>query len=586
MLGNYNNTILYLFSSELPWNILLLILGFFILITGLLVITTKSPVHSILLLMLLFLNVTELTIVLGMEFLALILVIVYIGAVCILMLFHIKLIKTFLPSNEQTAPKSKELFFPFIVITIVIPFVQICTLIFEVPTNSLSRDILLSEILWIPGQQGSTHTSSFNYTNWIDLYDTFNSTQIIGFCIYNVYFIYLLLGSFVLLIAMIGSIFLTMLANNKKYKQELDKQIFVDIYGSFLKETSNEKKISNTIANKSNLRKLLIGLVVLLVFIILCLNFDFLCVTIGEIVDAPENVRTLDRYEDIIMKNDNLRGLYSGIRFELSRSILHMLLHDYGYNMALPVQRNALAVAARTFNSAASDTVTEYVVNNSGLLLNRYNGSGHNEEVSEVYRTARERQPTYPSGIRREQCLDGELFVNAAERVLKFDQDTAVSKHLRVPGKPMFANVNIKKKIGEVQGSLEVIKDNINNMSANLQDARGGRLPLVVVDEVQNVGNNAVGNAVGNEQDDEDKEEEDEITSLVKSVQTLQARVLELHKNIDLLRVREDVPEENIPEENKPEEDKPEENILEENKIKNIFGNLRRVVSALFRWIW
>ena len=75
--------------------IVLVIIGFLFLVTGLLIILTESSVHSILYLMFLFIYLTELTLMLKMEFLALIFIIVYIGAVCVLMLFHIKLIKTF-----------------------------------------------------------------------------------------------------------------------------------------------------------------------------------------------------------------------------------------------------------------------------------------------------------------------------------------------------------------------------------------------------------------------------------------------------------------------------------------------------------
>jgi hypothetical protein len=72
----------------------------------------------------------------------------------------------------------------------------------------------------------------FNYTHWVDLYETFKSTEILGFLLYNIYFMYLILGSFILLIAMIGSIFLTLSERKDKKFQKLDKQIFTDIYNS------------------------------------------------------------------------------------------------------------------------------------------------------------------------------------------------------------------------------------------------------------------------------------------------------------------------------------------------------------------
>merc|ERR1712242_150695 len=111
MLVFLNLDILYFFF--------LILLGIFFIITSVLMILTESSVHSILYLMFLFLYLTELTILLNMEFLALIFLIVYIGAVCILMLFHIKLIKTFIHRYDKT--HHKQMFLPFLIICIFLP---------------------------------------------------------------------------------------------------------------------------------------------------------------------------------------------------------------------------------------------------------------------------------------------------------------------------------------------------------------------------------------------------------------------------------------------------------------------------------
>ena len=100
-------------------------LGILFIVTALLMILTESAVHSILYLMILFLYLTELTIILKMEFLALIFIIVYIGAVCVLMLFHIKLIKLFVHRYDNI--NDKELFLPFLLISIILPLIQVIT---------------------------------------------------------------------------------------------------------------------------------------------------------------------------------------------------------------------------------------------------------------------------------------------------------------------------------------------------------------------------------------------------------------------------------------------------------------------------
>jgi len=61
--------------------------SFVLVLSGLMVITARSPVHSVLYLILAFFNAAGLFVLLGAEFLAMILVVVYVGAVAVLFLF-------------------------------------------------------------------------------------------------------------------------------------------------------------------------------------------------------------------------------------------------------------------------------------------------------------------------------------------------------------------------------------------------------------------------------------------------------------------------------------------------------------------
>ena len=148
--------------------------------------------------MFLFLFLTELSILLKMEFLALIFLIIYIGAVCVLMLFHIKLIKTFV--HRFDGLYHKKIFFPIFSISLLLPFIQILTLISEHFNKNLNSSF---KIL-----QHSNLNSVFTYTHWIELYENISNLQIFGFLIYNVYFIYLIFGSLILLVSMIAAIFI------------------------------------------------------------------------------------------------------------------------------------------------------------------------------------------------------------------------------------------------------------------------------------------------------------------------------------------------------------------------------------------
>ena len=61
-------------------------------VSGLLVITARNPVHSVLFLILAFFNAAGLFVLLGAEFLAMILVVVYVGAVAVLFLFVVMML--------------------------------------------------------------------------------------------------------------------------------------------------------------------------------------------------------------------------------------------------------------------------------------------------------------------------------------------------------------------------------------------------------------------------------------------------------------------------------------------------------------
>src|SRR5271169_6143947 len=62
------------------------------LASGVMVISSRNPVHSVLFLILAFFNAAGLFLLLGAEFLAMVLVIVYVGAVAVLFLFVVMML--------------------------------------------------------------------------------------------------------------------------------------------------------------------------------------------------------------------------------------------------------------------------------------------------------------------------------------------------------------------------------------------------------------------------------------------------------------------------------------------------------------
>lgn len=204
--------IFYNYFNELYY-IILSFIGLLTLIMGLFIVYTKSSVHSILYLMIIFLYMTEITLILKMEFLALIFIIIYIGAVCVLMLFHIKLIKTFMIKNETNLYEN-NLFMPFFFVIFFLPLIQISN-ITNFLSSTLNNSLLNNNINFFVFK----FINNNHFVKWIDYLDSINSIQIIAILLYNVYFINIIYGSFILFIAMIGSIIIVLNKfNYNKYK--------------------------------------------------------------------------------------------------------------------------------------------------------------------------------------------------------------------------------------------------------------------------------------------------------------------------------------------------------------------------------
>lgn len=190
--------------------LLIIFIGLFFLLMGLFIVYTKSSVHSILYLMIMFLYMTELALLLKMDFLALIFIIIYIGAVCVLMLFHIKLIKTFMIKSEANLYEN-NLFIPFFFILFFLPITQIINVANFVSQNN-NYNLLANNVSF----NNNYKFISINFYKWIDNIDSINTIQLIALLLYNTFFMNIIYGSFILFVAMIGSIIIVLNKYNSK----------------------------------------------------------------------------------------------------------------------------------------------------------------------------------------------------------------------------------------------------------------------------------------------------------------------------------------------------------------------------------
>lgn len=172
----------------------------FIYIFAFFVIASQNPVHSILCLVFLFFTAAGLLILLGVEFLGMLFLIIYIGAIAVLFLFVIMMLNL----------KSKNIRFPiFRYISIFLVFLFFV----EFKTNFLNLQIFFYNFYFNP--------IIFWY---LDL-RTLDNAFVLGCVLYTFYFYLFFVCGLILLISMLGAISLTLHKRNDVKKQQIYKQV-------------------------------------------------------------------------------------------------------------------------------------------------------------------------------------------------------------------------------------------------------------------------------------------------------------------------------------------------------------------------
>ena len=170
-----------------------------LLIGGFLVITSRNPVHSVLWLIVCFFNAAGLFILLGAEFLAMLLVIVYVGAVAVLFLFVVMMLDIDFKALQRGALKN-------------------------LPLGLAISGIILTEVLlvatgWQPGQGVILHEALAGPP------ERMTNTQWIGSQLYTRYFFVFSMSGLLLLASMIGAIVLTHRRRIGNRRQDIGVQV-------------------------------------------------------------------------------------------------------------------------------------------------------------------------------------------------------------------------------------------------------------------------------------------------------------------------------------------------------------------------
>ena len=181
-----------------------------VVFSALMVISSKNPVHSVLFLILSFVSTAALFVLLGAEFLAMILVIVYVGAVAVLFLFVVMML-------DINFIKLREGFLQYL------------------PFGALLGLVLFIELVLIILSDTLTDISLVEYSQK-SAYSEIENTKEIGIVLYTDYFYLFQLSGIILLVAMIGSIVLTLRQREGVKRQSIKKQINVSAQNAIEKK--------------------------------------------------------------------------------------------------------------------------------------------------------------------------------------------------------------------------------------------------------------------------------------------------------------------------------------------------------------
>ena len=172
------------------------------IISAIMVTASKNTVHSVFFLILDFISISCLFIMIGAEFLGMIMLIVYVGAVAVLFLFVVMMLNVAQQKNQWFLSKSSSNHIPIGLIISAIIFFELIMVVggwkYKPELENINNSLLLSEI-------SNTHSlGQILYTDYIHVF------QISGM---------------ILLVAMIGAIVLTYRQREGVKKQSYVKQI-------------------------------------------------------------------------------------------------------------------------------------------------------------------------------------------------------------------------------------------------------------------------------------------------------------------------------------------------------------------------
>ena len=168
--------------------------------SGVMVVSARNPVHSVLFLILAFFNAAGLFVLMGAEFLAMILVIVYVGAVAVLFLFVVMMLDIDFAQLRTGAMK-------YLPVGLVVGLILFAELVFVFGSWAIAPEVASVAVAPLPAASG------------------FTNARALGDLLYTRYFFAFQAAGLILLVAMIGAIVLTLRHRTGTRRQMISEQL-------------------------------------------------------------------------------------------------------------------------------------------------------------------------------------------------------------------------------------------------------------------------------------------------------------------------------------------------------------------------
>jgi NADH-ubiquinone oxidoreductase chain 6 len=183
--------------------ILLDLLAFGSVLSGILVIISRNPIISVLFLIAVFVNVACYLILLGINFIGLTYLIVYVGAIAILFLFVVMMLNIKLVElQDSTEDSSNPYPLAFVLGTLFVSGLGLT----NPNISKIDLPTIFDEINLLSFKSDKLETLFVNYSNWDNTFVFIDQINSLGQVLYTSHALFLIIASMILLLAMVGPI--------------------------------------------------------------------------------------------------------------------------------------------------------------------------------------------------------------------------------------------------------------------------------------------------------------------------------------------------------------------------------------------